>query len=429
MAKYSFSDIRPAGRRKKTKPEIPIKEEVKNLIEWKPVSSSNNTIEGVQSPRKVSRSIIWGIATLTVFFLFISIFNLFYGALIKVTPKIQDSLIDGMFSAYKNVTDDNVLSFQIMMLSSEETKEVPASLEKEVNRKASGTIVVYNEYSSKSQKLVKNTRFEAPDGKIYRIKTSIVVPGTRVDSGEIIPGSVEAVVYADEPGEGYNYGFSDFTIPGFKNSPQYEKFYARSKTEMTGGFSGILKYPSDEDLEKARDELGTQLKESLFEKAHAQKPEGFVLYENAMFFELNEPGEIEETTGKTVDVIREGKFYGVLFNKIELSKFIASRALSSFDGEEVIVTNIEDLNFSITGNNLVTSLDEKIEFSLTGNVNIVWVVDEDLLKERLVGVPKKNFQEILSEFPYIERAKANLRPFWKRSFPDETKYIKVEQNI
>jgi len=344
-----------------------------------------------------------------------------------VTPKTQDGLIDGVFSAYKNTTDDSGLSFQIMMLSDKKSKEVPVSLEKEVNRKASGTIVVYNEYSSKSQKLVKNTRFETPDGKIYRIKTSIIVPGTRVDGGEIIPGSVEAVVFADEPGEGYDYGLTDFTIPGFKNSPQYDKFYARSKTEMTGGFSGVLKYPSDEDLEKALSELETELKDSLFEKASAQKPEGFVLYENAMFFEFSKSEDIEETTGKTVSVMKEGKFYGILFNKREFSKFIASRAISSFNGEEVDVINIESLDFSVQGDGIITPLDEKIKFALTGNVEVVWVVDEELLKEKLAGTPKKNFQEILSEFPYIERAKASLRPFWKRTFPNETKHIKVEQ--
>ena len=54
-----------------------------------------------------------------------------------------------------------------------------------MERKASGQIIVYNAYNDNNQKLIKNTRFETPDGKIYRIQASIIVPGTKVEEGKI----------------------------------------------------------------------------------------------------------------------------------------------------------------------------------------------------------------------------------------------------
>ena len=62
---------------------------------------------------------------------------------------------------------------------------VEATAEKEVSQKASGKIIIYNNYSTVSQRLINNTRFEANSGKIYRINSSIVVPGYKKVDGKI----------------------------------------------------------------------------------------------------------------------------------------------------------------------------------------------------------------------------------------------------
>ena len=84
------------------------------------------------------------------------------------------------------------------------------------DERATGVIVVYNAYSAAPQRLIKNTRFATEDGKIFRAKDSIVVPGTTIENGKIIPGSVEAIVVADEPGEAYN-----FQTPEFRSGLHY----------------------------------------------------------------------------------------------------------------------------------------------------------------------------------------------------------------
>jgi hypothetical protein len=102
------------------------------------------------------------------------------------------------------------------------------------SRRASGMVLVYNNYSSEPQVLVKNTRFQTPKGLIFRATNRVVVPGKKGDK----PGSVEVEITADEPGEKYNVGRSDFKIPGFSGTPKYDKFYARSRDDASGDIKG-----------------------------------------------------------------------------------------------------------------------------------------------------------------------------------------------
>ena len=68
-------------------------------------------------------------------------------------------------------------------------------------------------------------------------------------------------------------------------------------------------------------------------------------------------------------------------------------------------------------------------FSLVGNATLIWLYDEEKLKNDLVGRDKEAIHTILSGYPSIERAEVIVRPFWRRSFPDTTEEIKIERNL
>ena len=79
--------------------------------------------------------------------------------------------------------------------------EVTSENEVTIKTEASGKIVVYNNYSTAGQKLIKDTRFETPNGLIFRIKDAVTVPGKKTVGGETVPGSLEVTVYADKEGD------------------------------------------------------------------------------------------------------------------------------------------------------------------------------------------------------------------------------------
>ena len=166
-------------------------------------------------------SMFFALLLLAVFF----IVNYFAIATIDVIPVQKSTVLGEDFYATKSETNQGLV-FQFMSLEEIKSKEVPATFEQKLQRKANGKVVIYNAYSATPQRLIKNTRLESADRKIFRINDSVVVPGVTTVKGEVVPGSVEVTVFADAPGKEYNIGTTNFTIPGFKGDPRYTKFSA-----------------------------------------------------------------------------------------------------------------------------------------------------------------------------------------------------------
>ena len=187
-----------------------------------------------------------------------------------INPKVQDFTLNQTFSAVKDSSTSGVLSFNFISLSGEEEKIVNTEEEKDYSQKAKGTIVLYNNFNTTLQNLAIDTRLEGSNGKIYKTEKVVTIPGIK-DSK---PGSVEVGIYANEPGEAYNTSPIDFKILGFKGSAKYEKFYGRSKGDISGGLVGKLRLVGEEDKAKAIEELKVTLQDKLFKKATIELPEG-----------------------------------------------------------------------------------------------------------------------------------------------------------
>lgn len=337
-------------------------------------------------------------------------------ATVTIVPKVSAISVDEMITASKEAAADG-LQFELMKLSDESSKTVPETGSKTVTEKARGTIVVYNDYSSANQQLVKNTRFETADGKVYRIAAGIVVPGKKGTT----PGTVEAEVFADQPGESYNIGLTDFTIPGFKGDPRFSKFYARGKTAMTGGFSGTVKTASSADIEQAKTDLSQSLTQNLTKQANEQKPEGYILYPDAIYTETETLSNPESS-----EVKQRVTLYGIIFDEKKLSQYLAYRKLAAGDyhGEEINGGDtLKALTFKPQSGGKPWESDS-ITFSLKGDAALTWAIDTDRLKESLAGVPKKEITSVLQTYP-MDRSSVVVQPFWKSTLPAKASQIEI----
>ena len=98
------------------------------------------------------------------------------------------------------------------------------------------------------------TRFVTPDGKLFRLVSSVTVPGAQVTNGQIVPSSIDAPVAADQPGDAYNVGpVNKLTIPGFQGSPKYNAFYGQLASGTSGGFVGTKAVPTAADITSGKD--------------------------------------------------------------------------------------------------------------------------------------------------------------------------------
>jgi len=356
---------------------------------------------------------------------------IFSGAEIIIYPKQETVNFKLDMTAIKEGVQTEVpgVPFKTVVVTSEGSKTSENFTEKQVAKKASGDIVIFNEYDSEPQRLVINTRFESSNGLIYRIPKSITVPGKKIGSdGKVTPGSIQVTVYADAVGEEYNIGLSDFTVPGFKGTDRFSKFYARSKTSMSGGFSGMMKVVADTELEGMTTEIKTNLEKDLKTQIYSQIPEGFVLYDEGIFFDFEPQNNVEE--GDSVKVVQKGTLTAVIFDKNILSNFIAQNVIDNLGGGTVEIVNIEDLKFTLPEKDYINiSGGDTFDFDLEGDAHFAWVFDENKLKTDLAGKPKKQIESILSQYDGIDNMAVILRPFWKRSLPSSVERIKITRNL
>ncbi|MFA5838481.1 MAG: hypothetical protein WC849_00885 [Candidatus Paceibacterota bacterium] len=394
--------------------------------------SRNKADVEIPSPPKIRREKrassfgLWFVALIIIVFLFFLFSIFFSGAKVLVYPQKASVQLDENFVLTKDIEKLDAIQYEIMTLNKEGSKTVKAKGEEYVEENASGTITVFNNFDSKDQRLIKNTRFESSDGLIYRIRNSIVVPGIKQVNGKSVPGSVDVKVYADEPGEKYNIGLADFTIPGFKGDPRFNKFYARSKTNMVGGFVGNIKIVSDVDKETVVNQIHSEIEKEILAEIQSQIPKDFILFNDLIKITF-EPLPNSNMDSDTVLIKEKTILSAVILSKIELAKFIAQAKIEKYTGEDVEVLNLDKLTISVVDKDIDISKKGDININIKGDAQIIWIYDEDMLKADLIGKNKGDFDVILSKYKGIDKAELVLRPFWKRVFPDNPENIKIER--
>ena len=343
--------------------------------------------------------------------------TLFAGATVTVYPRTATVTVPASLLATPNAPVGS-LSYEVMTVTRSASTTVQATGTKQVSRAASGVITVYNSFSTEGQRLIANTRFEAPDGKIYRIRDSVEVPGMKGGTA----GSATATVYADSPGASYNRGQTRFTIPGFKGDPRFEKFYAEASS-IANGYVGPEPAVAGADLTKAREALQQGLAQAAQSTLGSQMPAGYLPVPGTIqvtYSEISQsPGQ-----GSTAILGQSATMSAAIIAQDMLAHVIAKQTVQDYGGESVA---FKDPTAVILSAPTSTKLTEgRITLSLSGSPTLVWQYDPNALVDALLGKNKGEFEAIIEAFaPAIMRAEAKLRPFWDGSFPSERDKITV----
>lgn len=307
-------------------------------------------------------------------------------------------------------TDYRTVSFTMSA-----TESVAATEEKDVERKASGVITIFNDFDNQPQDLVATTRFRTPAGVIFRIAEDITVPGNTTSGAATVPGSIQATVYADEAGQEGNIGPSDFVIPGFEGTPKYNAFSAKSTSPMTGGFVGTVKTVSDDEIAKVESRLKDTIRTQVTDKAKSEVgEEGYVLpvepeisFAEPVVQEANNQATITVTATVVVLVMDEARL-GAVLAKNEASE------------GTIKVSNKDALSLSIKENDA-----NQRTLSGSGTAELVWTIDRAAVQTAAAGKKKADAVTSVASVAGVESVTAKLSPFWKRSFPENSGDIEV----
>lgn len=429
--KWNLQDIRPAGERRKrtTRSRVePVAAEPASAERHEKEPAPSRKSRAARGSGRSSKKPFLLILVILAIILIpgFAIGFLLDGAQITVEPRVREPNVNGTFTAYREPRNEE-LSYEVMTLEAEGERQVPASGQEEVQEQASGQITIYNTLDT-SERLIKNTRFKSPSGLIFRITESVVVPAASGDT----PGSVQATVFADQPGEEYNIGPSDFTVPGYEEGGYTELFdaiTARSAAAMTGGFDGVTFVVENDALAEAKESIHAELREALTERVEGERPAGFVMLDGSTSFSYESQPSVEAGEGM-VTLKEKALLHVPLFEADAFAAQLAGATVPGYEGDPVRVNDLAALTFAYTASSTAATdirTIESFDFTLAGKPLIVWSYDADALKRDLAGAAKTALPTVLGGYPAIERAEAVIRPFWKRSFPNDPSEIEIEE--
>ncbi len=350
-----------------------------------------------------------------------------YGTLgsaqITIVPQKQNLNFQLKVSASSTATDVSVDFNKIPGQRFTDQKEAfdvfPATGQKEVVQKASGEITIYNK-SLVAQRLVATTRFETPQGLVYRIPQTLIVPAGTKDGSTITPGSIKSAVNADRPGSEYNIGPATFTVPGLAGSPKFNDFNAESSTPMTGGIIGPSRVITEEDFAKAQEALTERVREDILRSVKSQSSDLKILDSVAIEFEppvtnakANEAAsELRMTIKGTADV--------VVFREADVMKLIENFVSESGDFE--VLKKGLDINYL----NPVPSQDNtSLTFDIRVTGKAASILDTGKITNEVAGMSEDEIRTYFKNIDEIESARIVLSPFWVKKMPRDSGRIKV----
>ncbi len=304
------------------------------------------------------------------------------------------------------------------------TQLFPATGKAVVSQKATARLVIYNAYSSEAQSLVATTRFETPDGKIFRLDSGVTVPGAKIEDGKILPSSIDVAVTADKPGGEYNVGpVPKLTIPGFKGTPKFDGFYGELKDKATGGAVGERPVPTDADIASAREKVTEMLSGSLRSNLLANRPDDLKILDGASSLTLPRFTVNKSTDDKgQFSIFAEGQFRAMAFRESDLRQALLVRAANGR-------TDLDFRSLELAFRDVRADLAKgEVAFTVEAKGVVAPRFDEAEFRNALAGRDLKAAREFILSLSDLQEAQIDLWPFWIGTVPGNADRITVTVN-
>jgi hypothetical protein len=206
----------------------------------------------------------------------------FSRAVFTITPKVIPITVNSPLVIKAGVsTDSGDLTYEVITMKATQSVTVPAADGPVISVKAGGKVNLYNAYSASSIRLIAGTRISGDSGLIYRLTSSVVIPGLTKPSGSIVAGSVSTSIIADQAGPEYNISradsISDFKIVAYKGGLRYDTVYARLTSDVSGGAMGTKKIVPATVLASSTTALKSSILTSLLTQVRNQVPKDYVM--------------------------------------------------------------------------------------------------------------------------------------------------------
>ena len=357
---------------------------------------------------------------------------IFQKAEIRIWPKTQEVNFEEKVTVDSKIKEvefsTNTIPGGIFLKEQKIHQEFFSSGKSLREKKAEGTIRVYNAYSTFSQVLVTTTRFVSANGRLFRSLERVIIPGGTYKGGNLQPGFLDVNVRADQPGEEYNIDPSTFSIPGFAGTPRYTAFYGKSFEPMKGGYKGEVSEVTQQDLERAettlKEKLLTAVKLSLENKISKR----IIVLEEFSKKDFSTPIFSAKAGEEKTSFMGEGKlsFTALTFKKLDLEDFAKEYILSQISKYQKIY--LESLRVSYSLETIDVNRG-KMALAINFSAKIYFKILEDDFKKEIAGKLLSEAKDFLANDPRIAKLEIDFWPFWIKKIPKDVEKIIIRQEI
>lgn len=364
------------------------------------------------------------IALVAMIILGIAYSYLFHRATVVVTPRtISVQVANQQFEAQLQATD-GIEFVRVTPFNRVVSMYVEGSLEENRQTKASGILTVYN--TDKTPKTyIKNTRFITEDGRLYRAFKKFVIPAGTANK----PGSVDVLVNAENPGDKYNSDEAlTFTLPALKEQgdPAYDLVYAKQNGVLSGGFSGIIRVPTEDDIEETKIKLTTRIKQELEQEFVSSMSANYII--NTDYMVISDPTFSEKPNAEKggMDLEARATLNAVVFERSTFESFMAQQLIPDYTQGVVHIVNVPELTMTVIDTKFDPMATDAFTFSVVGEPQFEWPVVEDDIARLLTGKLKSHIMNnLVNDLDNVEIIDVSVSPMWRRSLPGNASHITV----
>jgi len=357
----------------------------------------------INPPLSIYKKIALSFIILTIILIVIVFYFTLSYAYITIYPNQEEINTDFNFIIVEDETAQNpeegIFPGKIVNQTVSGEKTFTTTGTKIVSEDIVGQVKLINNRSV-DQPLVATTRLLAPDNTLFRIKNNVTVPAN---------GDLLTEVYPDDSDKNEARALTKFTIPGLSESLQ-ELVYAENPTSFVAEGEEVTAI-SQEELDKAVDDLAEELSQQIFSEEDAAKIK--ILSKKVVTSEFsNEVGEQVNDFTLVLNV----EIVGVMFDNSQIKSYAQEllESIVSID-KDLIATNSDVLIYEIEK----SDLDNKLA-QLKSNISGIVIISEDsqiLEKDKISNL---NFDEIkayLENFDDIDRVELGFFPGFLKKVP------------
>jgi len=400
----------------------------------KPKSKSGMKVPNFNKFRK---KLIFGIAGGVLFVIFL-VWAIFFApsATVIITARTTDSSANAKVSLGDSFTTklaDNTVKTVSQSVKKDATVNITPTGSKEVGEKSQGQVVFKNCETGTTQTVPAGTTVTA-NGRNYVTQAAASVPGGSGDfTGCSSPGVSGAVaITAAAIGSEYNTpSGTTFGVSGHSSGSSSAYFNAEASTDITGGSKKTVKVVSNDDAQKAMDQIEQQSTDDMKTDLKSKFNDTFIVLDETFKADTGNPqvtpGVGQEVPSGTATLAATVNYSLSGVMKTEVNAFLDEYfkdQIKGLDDRRIYDNGSDKITFTD-----VAKADKGFTANLVATAKIGPKIEDQAVKDQAKGKRYGEIQSSIESIQGVDNVDIKFWPFWVSTAPNDTKKIKVEFNL